>query len=47
MDWTKVQGNSNAFLRFAKGVLDSVAKLKLDWCEALELTGPNFGGWVS
>jgi hypothetical protein len=47
MDWTKVQGNNNALLRFASGVLDSVAKSKLDWCVALEMTGPNFVGWVS
>jgi hypothetical protein len=42
-----VQCNNNALLCFAKDILDSVAKLKLDWCVALQLTGPNFGGWVS
>ncbi len=47
MYWTKVQCNNNALLCFAKDILDSVAKLKLDWCVALQLTGPNFGGWVS
>jgi len=47
MEWAKAQNLQNNFLRASDGVLDAVASSHIDWCVALKLTGPNFGGWVS
>ncbi len=47
MDWTTAQGQNAALMTFSSGVLQSVANLGMNWCVALELTGPSFGGWVS
>ena len=37
----------NSFVLIASGILESVAKLHLDWCIAIPLSGMTFGGWVS
>jgi len=36
----------NNFLRMSTGVLESVARLHIDWCVAIPMNGIKFGGWV-
>jgi hypothetical protein len=47
MEWSKAHSLQNNFLRASSGVLDAVGSCHLEWCVALKITGPNFGGWVS
>ena len=47
MEWTKAHSLQNNFLRASNGVLDAIGSCHLEWCVALKITGPNFGGWVS
>jgi hypothetical protein len=47
MEWTKQKNKHNSFVLIASGILESVAKLHLDWCIAIPLSGMTFGGWVS
>ncbi len=47
MEWTKLNGLNNSFLRISSDALQSLAKCNVDWCMALKINGPNFGGWVS
>jgi hypothetical protein len=47
MEWTKQKNKHNNFLQISSGVLESVAKLHVDWCVSISLNGVYFGGWVS
>lgn len=47
MKWTKQTNKHNSFLPLQSGLLEPIAKLHVDWCVAIPLTGGNFGGWVS
>ena len=46
-DWMKGCGKHDCFLSYAKGVLDVVQKLNLNWCKVLPYPSGRFGGWVS
>jgi len=47
MEWTKAHNLMKTFLIVSSCVLDAVGSCNIDWCVALKLTEPNFGGWVS
>jgi len=47
MEWTRYQNKQNHYLRMVGGVLETVAKLHLDWCVAIPMQSSKFGGWVS
>jgi len=44
MEWTRLYGLNNSFLRNSSNMLQSVANCNVDWCMALKINGPNFGG---
>jgi len=43
----RIMDKHNNFLRMSTGVLESVARLHIDWCVAIPMNGIKFGGWVS
>jgi hypothetical protein len=42
MEWTKQKNKRNSFVCIASGILDSIAKLHLDWCCNTNLWNENW-----
>jgi hypothetical protein len=47
MEWAKARSLQNKFPCATSGVLDAGGSYNLDWCVALKIMGPNFGGLIS
>ena len=45
--WASLSGSQSNLHRFAKGTLESVQGLSLDWCKPIPYNGEGFGGWLA
>ena len=46
-EWQSSRGKREIFLRFAKGILESVQCLNLPWCKVLPYSKGKLGGWIA
>jgi hypothetical protein len=47
MEWSKAHSLQNNFLCASNYVLDALGSCHLEWCDALKIKSPYFGGRVS
>ena len=45
--WTSCRGKSSMFKDYVSGILESVACLRLPWCQVLPYSSGTFVGWIS
>ena len=45
--WHTLRGAGATFVRYTKGILESIQNLKLSWCKAIPYKNGKLGGWVS